>query len=340
METTTASRPRSWNGEPILILYSLGLGLYISIYQAFVTFKMCLTTAKGSPIVPASESIHDFCMDLIGSARGSMDNATSDLRDLIEEKTTEFMIYYSLANNIPAIFMAFMVGAWSDAFGRKPPIIIALGGSTMGAFIVLAAATWDEAPLYLILISTFVNGFTGQVLVIYSGVFAMISDLIPDPVQLTVRIGLASALISVGFFVSSLVAGAILARWDDYAMMFSASLVFVAFSFLYTVFIAQETLQLVKTVPQPTDEDGTTPEGVSIQREASQVLDDASDVDVEMRDKKSCQCCRAFCSFGRIKESFNTLVKPRPGRHRLYLWVSIVGFLIAFSCDVGKYGSS
>lgn len=294
---------KSWsiNSEPIIFLFSVSLGLYVTVYQAFIKFKLCLPLATA-----------EICRHL--------GNYTDKrLEDIVSADAAHYSLYLQICVSIPSFFVCFFIGAWSDANGRRSPLLIALAGISLNGVLLIFLAAFHSMPLWLLFVGAFVAGLTGHIIIVFSCCFSMISDAIKDPVMLTIRIGIGSSLVYIGIVVGSLISSLIPhLTVTPYVYTFLVSTCFSTAGVLYIPLFVRETIHLAK----------------------SDTLISSAGTDIQSLANDDIQTCGAsFCDFfhfDRIKESFIVLCRSRVGRRRFHLVLCVAIFLVIFSCDVGK----
>lgn len=326
------------NAEPLLLLYGISTTLYSTVSQAFFTYKECVGKLRSDGQYGSSE-IREYCL-AIGSHKGSKDarssgNASLDAFDFdqteflnqVQAATAMFLIVYQVVNTLPAIVAALFMGAWCDSHGRKPIILIATAGTTLSLSLAVIVACLDSTPLPLMLLAALIKSFTGGGVIINLAAFAMISDVATTRAVFTMRIGIASGMISLGGLLGSVISGAVLARWDNFSYIFLIACAFCVLAFLYAAFFIVETYHW------------------AIRRRASLIQDPESAAAYDDEPMDAYYDClpapdydydprNLICSmFVSIRESVSVLIRKRQGNRKAYLLTSLVAFMMVYMCE-------
>ena len=136
-----------------------------------------------------------------------------------------------LAMAIATFFASPILGNLSDRFGRRPVLLIALGGLSFDYLLMALANT-----LPLVFIGRIVSGIFGGS---YGPAQAAIADITP-PDQRARNFGFVGAAFGVGFVMGPAIGG-LLAVWGDRAPFYAASAL-AALNFAYGLFVFPETL--------------------------------------------------------------------------------------------------
>jgi MFS transporter, DHA1 family, tetracycline resistance protein len=157
------------------------------------------------------------------------------LEEITGKNVAQVGVSYGLL--ISAFAIALMVtsklqGRLSDAFGRRPVILLALAGS---AIDFIAAATAHS--LWVLLVTRIVAGFFGATLVVCN---AYIIDVTP-PDQRSVRFGMLKGVLAAGMTLGPIIGG-VLGAHSTRAPFWAGAIV-TAVSALYGIFLLPETLK-------------------------------------------------------------------------------------------------
>ncbi len=176
----------------------------------------------------------------------------------------------------------------------------------MNQFLMLFPVIYSSCPLWLLIPSTVINGFTGGGIVILMSGFSMITDLSRGSTGMTIRIAVGSACFTFGMVIGSLLTGEILSRTNNsYTLVFLGMEIFACISFFYGVLVVYETVDL---------------NAVAEQRQT-------------VREKSSC----VTDGVQKLKEAVGVILRSREGHRRAYLAIGLVIFSVIISGDIGMF---
>ncbi|OWF47005.1 solute carrier family 46 member 3-like [Mizuhopecten yessoensis] len=145
----------------------------------------------------------------------------------VQEATSLFNIYLSLAGGIPAIFANLIFGTFSDKFGRKFLFILPAIGSFLRCVIVLIVM-YLEADVYFLLIAFFIEGTLGYFLGIAQAGYAYMADITAANDKRSFAITLVEVSLGLGSFLGFLVSGYLIKSIGfTWTTVFSAGLLVV-----------------------------------------------------------------------------------------------------------------
>jgi PCFT/HCP family folate transporter-like MFS transporter 1/3 len=127
----------------------------------------------------------------------------------VQQLAANYIMYYKILLNLPAIILGLFCGAWSDRVGRKLPMILPCLGAIFAVLIYMLGMlpTWSTLPF--ILIGAAVNGMFGKSAVIAMAVHSYATDTSTKE-QRTRRLGKLLSMNFFGLFFGSLLAGSLL----------------------------------------------------------------------------------------------------------------------------------
>ena len=132
--------------------------------------------------------------------------------ETVQENAAEWGIYFYLAGGVVAIISNFMLGAFTDRFGRKFLFIFPCLGTSFRVVFATVGMQLDF-PLYYYVIGYFVEGCTGQVVSMFQASFIYSSDITFPGRQrsfaifaMEIAFGLGTALpaLGTGYFMSEI----------------------------------------------------------------------------------------------------------------------------------------
>ncbi|XP_042230729.1 solute carrier family 46 member 3-like [Homarus americanus] len=227
---------------------------------------------------------------------------------LVQREFSLFAFYNSIIMSVlPLIFVLFM-GAWSDKYGRKIPLLMTLVGHVLyagGYLLVNWQTSWPVEVLYLVTLLEALGGANAGLL---SSTISYISDICHEN-QRTSRISTANSVWFLGGPLGTLI-GALIIKYSGYdlalGLVLLAYIAAVAYVF---VFIKESHGPFAKK---------------ALQAQGS-FKDEPT---LEKKDTKVTTMFTDFFNWRRVVESFKTAFRKREGNARCLLMVVIMGNMI------------
>jgi len=174
-------------------------------------------------------------------------NLTHFQQNVIQKKTSNWIIYQSAALTVSSICSSLVFGSWSDSVGRKAIMILPPIGSALMSVNHLLNIHFFQLDVNYLLIGVIVSGLFGGFATVLSAVFSYMSD-ITDKNSRTLRIGILESMVFLGASSGELVAGILLDNAGFMAAYGVVLAVNVCIVF-YIVFVLQESYQPQEDVP-------------------------------------------------------------------------------------------
>ncbi|XP_012158008.1 proton-coupled folate transporter isoform X1 [Ceratitis capitata] len=225
----------------------------------------------------------------------------------VQITTAKFHQIESISAHVFPIILALFLGSFSDRRGRKFPLLMGLTGKLIYSVMIVVNARMKTWPLeYVIYTATLPSALTGADVAIFASCFAYISD-ISTLKNRTLRVTILDIC-----YLSAMPTGVALGSHlfynafnKSYADMFTLNASLLALSIVYTLLA----LKWQTTAKQ--------------------------------RSLRELGCCGFFPDFfdkEHVKDSFNVLVKPRPGHRRPFLIILLITMaLYTFQRDENQY---
>nr|XP_042895374.1 solute carrier family 46 member 3 isoform X2 [Parasteatoda tepidariorum]XP_042895375.1 solute carrier family 46 member 3 isoform X3 [Parasteatoda tepidariorum]XP_042895378.1 solute carrier family 46 member 3 isoform X2 [Parasteatoda tepidariorum]XP_042895379.1 solute carrier family 46 member 3 isoform X2 [Parasteatoda tepidariorum] len=103
----------------------------------------------------------------------------SELKPAIERLATNYQLGHTLIQTAPAALLACFVGPWSDNYGRKFPVLLALSGLALDSIGSAVAAHYLNSRVEYYYIPALFSGLSGGVVCLLAVVYSYASDLTP-----------------------------------------------------------------------------------------------------------------------------------------------------------------
>lgn len=278
--------------EIVILFFSINVGISTTIAPAFLKSRIKLDLSNRISVI----------------CNGTVNCDT--LESIVVSRLAYFGTYLQICSTIPAFFVSFFIGIYSDKKGRKGPLMVSLMGSVINNFMLLLVASLPYVPTWFILIGALISGFTGHIISVFTNCFCMLSDSAKSSDQLTLRLGLGSGLISFGLVSGTLVAGLMLriVNHENFLYTYLITISCSSFTFLYVTCFLKETLQ-----------SNGNADGINSKAENN-------------KEKRN-------LLWKLIKETFLVMTKRRHGHKRICLNICVAVLLIVVACDDGKYST-
>ena len=110
----------------------------------------------------------------------------------VEANAAYMNLVVTISTSVPSVVVNLVVSPLSDKYGRKPVMMLVLGGEFLGV-VVVAIVTYLNLNVYWFILSSLLIGFGGGVSTLQSISFAYVSDITPTRWR-TLHIGFIQAM--------------------------------------------------------------------------------------------------------------------------------------------------
>ena len=124
----------------------------------------------------------------------------------IQTLASNFNIYVTVALGIPNIFSNLLIGSYSDVYGRKMFISIALCGQFVKG-LLLTIAIYFEINIYIFVIFSVIDGCTGSIMGTITAMLAFTADCTVPGRQRVISITILEMMLGLGALLASLSSG-------------------------------------------------------------------------------------------------------------------------------------
>ncbi|KAK2150370.1 hypothetical protein LSH36_408g00027 [Paralvinella palmiformis] len=230
---------------------------------------------------------------------------------LIQSKAAQYLMYYKILLNIPAVLLVLLCGAWSDRSGRKLPVMLTCFGAMVAVLMYMLSSHvggGKGAFLPLILLGAGIRGACGRSAVMSMACHSYVSDISKEETR-TKKLAHLVAMSHFGYLIGCTIAGSLL---DTIGFV----IVFCVVVFLQATCFALASICMRETVRHV--DEHRSPEGTD-------------DGDVDYKNAK-----RRFCAGRQLTSCLRVLTKRRPGHTRCYLLLLILISCIQQTCKSGE----
>lgn len=214
----------------------------------------------------------------------------------------EAIMWRTMLENLFPIVLVFLVGAWSDKYGRKYPMVVGILGFIVQDILLIGtvlvgnlAGTWTVT-----LLSSLIVSMVGNQACFISCAFSYTSDHTPVDKR-TVRTGITHSLVFLGITIGLGAGGGLAKMGLSFIHIFGVALGLEVFSLVYI-------MVSMKNHPLPGATNG----------------------------KSISQMFMELFNFQHIRDAASCVVKKRPGNTRLKLGLLLLSHACVFTPMMGK----
>lgn len=213
------------------------------------------------------------------------------LKSAVEKLATNYQLGHTLIQIVPGAILSCFIGPWSDHYGRKFPVLLALFGMILDAFGSTVCAYFLETRVEYYFIPALFTGIFGGPVCILAVVYSYASDMVPYE-RRTMKYAFIEMASGFAFPLGA-TAGGWIYELVGYPAVFFFSAGGLCLSLIWVTFLLKETRGLDKDDPWS----------------------------IKLKNMFSCES---------FKESFIATAKKRPhqGRKQILFLISSMCFLI------------
>lgn len=218
--------------EPVLFLFMFASFLSYPVFQQLLESMVCEQTPNCSSATQhhLNSSTHSRCY------------VPSDTEQVVQSKTSHWILYINLASGLPSIVVAPIYGSLSDQLGRRFFMALPAIGSIINTAVILVAVYLQPAfPIPYLLLGAFVSGLYGSFSVMNFAVYSYASD-ISGHSKRTVQISVLESMTYLSATLSFIVGGLWLV-FENFAPPFWSVMGCQCVVLLYIVLFLPESLQ-------------------------------------------------------------------------------------------------
>ncbi|XP_036331955.1 proton-coupled folate transporter-like [Rhagoletis pomonella] len=185
------------------------------------------------------------CQPMLGIANAT---TNSDIEKRVQPYVSHIILANSLVSSIVPAILALFIGSWSDRFGRRPVLLIALMGIALGYivnFILSMVSAYSPTNPWLYVIGNIPAAVTGSSCAFSIVSYCYIAD-VASPQFKGLRMVLADAAIGLGTVAGTLAGGALFAK-TSMQVVFAISALSALLAMVYIIFVNEESLKVEHT---------------------------------------------------------------------------------------------
>eukprot|EP00112_Aurelia_sp_Birch-Aquarium-sp1_P026642 Seg96.6 transcript_id=Seg96.6/GoldUCD/mRNA.D3Y31 product="Proton-coupled folate transporter" protein_id=Seg96.6/GoldUCD/D3Y31 len=184
--------------EPVTFFYACAMILHTPVIQQYVYSRVALKRGLPTSLYQSDSSPCEVD-DSIDSY------AFRQSKNIVQAEASIVHLGIVLSASVPSIFMALLLGAWSDKVGRKIIMILPIIGGLVDTIFILITM-YTNLPVYLLFVGSFVNGFCGFFTTMILAVFSYVADITEES-RRALRLGILEAIAFISGMISHLTSG-------------------------------------------------------------------------------------------------------------------------------------
>src|SRR6218665_351460 len=205
------SRLRRWFlVEPILVIYLFGIFPVQTISQKYILEWFTKETLDRLASQNLSSHNTNATFDPCHSNKSDPDY---QFQEYVQRQSSQFALYESIINGVPAVFVTIILGAGSDLFGRRfailPPLIGNLIANSISTFVICT-----KSSIYWFFLRDAIFGCSGSFFSILMGCLAYVADRTP-PEKRMIRITLIEMTMLVSGVICPIVLGKVTTQFGN-----------------------------------------------------------------------------------------------------------------------------
>jgi len=201
--------------EPVLFFYMLATFMQYAVFQDLVYEKTCLDNFNQT-----------VCQNL---------NNNTEALDIVQEQSSHWILSSTIALTVPSIIVANFLGALSDTYDRKLPLIFPNIGMILASVVYILLSVYESFPISLIILASFLSGIFGGFVSCIMAVMSYISSISSQESR-SMRVALLEAMTFVGGTIGPFIGGAILTATDSHSAVFLVILCCHVINIVYIMF--------------------------------------------------------------------------------------------------------
>ncbi|CAL4063958.1 unnamed protein product, partial [Meganyctiphanes norvegica] len=206
--------------EPVMLLDGLAFSNMVVLVENLQMDKICLNTLGES---------EDVCNNL---------NDHTDVKKAMSKEAAVFQMYNGVIISLLPLFFILFMGAWSDKYGRKVPLVASMIGHLFYSGGYLFNSVIMKWPVEWLLLVALFESLGGGAVSFLTAANSYISDVTSEDTR-TSRIGLANSIWFLGGPMGTLM-GKFIFDAGGYKGVFGTSVVMHIVAIVYIIFYLPE----------------------------------------------------------------------------------------------------
>ncbi|XP_033117992.1 proton-coupled folate transporter-like [Anneissia japonica] len=153
--------------EPVLLLVMLAMGILLTLRTQYTKHRVSESYNETSSVGLLKEN---------GTCLLNESDHDCEIESQIQSDTSLLVMYMSVAECLPPLFVSMIVGSWSEVYGRKFAMLI-----PSVTFVVVCglylAVVYMELSVYFLIGVNLIQGLGGDVILFNAACFAYMADI-------------------------------------------------------------------------------------------------------------------------------------------------------------------
>ena len=221
----------------------------------------------------------------------------------LQKLTGMVLMWRAVLENLFPMVLVCLIGAWSDKYGRKPPMLCVLLAFTVQHLCLIACANENNGLVggwTIGLVSSLIVSLTGNIACFAMCAFSYIADITPKE-KLSQKTAIAGSTFFLGITIGMGLGGGLAGNGYSFAQVFGLAAAMELFAFSYVALL----------IPNVRDEKAI--KGVT-----------------------TSQMVRDIFNLNHIKDAVSSVFKKRPGNDRLKLLLLLLCHSLIMAPLMGK----
>ncbi|XP_067889642.1 lysosomal proton-coupled steroid conjugate and bile acid symporter SLC46A3-like [Heterodontus francisci] len=216
--------------EPVVALYTLPNIVVYLIIQQYI-YRRIWERETNSSYIDNDNSSQCF---------QNHSNPVYMKQQVVQEISSHFFMYLTLIQFIPSLIATFILGAYSDHYGRRLSLLLPTIGALITSLAILAV-TYFSWPIYVIFIPMTFSACFGGFTTLFGGAFAYVAD-VSSSKQKNMRMALLDMIVGIMGGIGALSSGYFLRAVGFNWPILTISLINFA-NVVYIIFFLEESVQ-------------------------------------------------------------------------------------------------
>ncbi|XP_018497613.1 proton-coupled folate transporter [Galendromus occidentalis] len=203
--------------EAFLLVYVMAFSMRLMITQDLLLTKTCLHHLNYS---------EQMCS-----------HPTEEVKSETEKIANTVNLFTILVQLVPSALLSIFVGTWSDRYGNKMPILIAILGGLVTDFGNAFTAVYMESSLYWSVLAALPNGISGGLVSVWAAVYSH-ATISTSPDLRTVKFLMITLAIQLGFPFGQFISGQVFKSWG-YVPVYAVSFTLLLACFVWMLIMVR-----------------------------------------------------------------------------------------------------
>ncbi|XP_078078324.1 lysosomal proton-coupled steroid conjugate and bile acid symporter SLC46A3 isoform X1 [Mustelus asterias] len=217
--------------EPVIALYALSGLVNFLLIQQYIYRRIWERETNSSFVENESNS----------SCHQNHSDPVYIKQQVVQEISSHFFMYLTLIQSIPGLIVTFILGTYSDHYGRKLSLLLPSVGALLNSLGTLAV-TYFSWPIYVIFIPSTLSACFGGLATLFGGAFAYVAD-VSSSKQKNVRMALLDTVFGIVGGIGVLSSGYLL-RAVGFNWLFLIISLINFVNIIYVIFFLEESIQV------------------------------------------------------------------------------------------------